>query len=51
MYYEPGTSHHGLPFDPFKSCVEFVWNMATHDLREGTSFRRVSSARRSTSSK
>jgi flavin reductase (DIM6/NTAB) family NADH-FMN oxidoreductase RutF len=21
MYYEPGTSHHGLPFDPFKSCV------------------------------
>ena len=21
MYYEPGTSQHGLPFDPFKSCV------------------------------
>src|SRR5580658_4177790 len=91
MYYEPGRSGHGLPFDPFKSCVvprpigwistrsggvdnlapfsqfqnvtfdpptvlfcanqlsperrkdtvtnieqsgEFVWNMATYDLRE-----------------
>lgn len=92
MYYEPGVTHHGLPHDPFKSCVvprpigwistvdaqgrhnlapysqfqnvtfnppivmfsanqdtggnrkdsvrnaeqtgEFVWNMATHDLRE-----------------
>lgn len=21
MYYEPGSSDHGLPFDPFKSCV------------------------------
>ncbi len=21
MYYEPGITHHGLPFDPFKSCV------------------------------
>jgi flavin reductase (DIM6/NTAB) family NADH-FMN oxidoreductase RutF len=21
MYYEPGTTPHGLPFDPFKSCV------------------------------
>jgi len=21
MYYEPGVSDHGLPFDPFKSCV------------------------------
>jgi flavin reductase (DIM6/NTAB) family NADH-FMN oxidoreductase RutF len=21
MYYEPGASDHGLPFDPFKSCV------------------------------
>jgi flavin reductase (DIM6/NTAB) family NADH-FMN oxidoreductase RutF len=21
MYYEPGTTDHGLPFDPFKSCV------------------------------
>jgi flavin reductase (DIM6/NTAB) family NADH-FMN oxidoreductase RutF len=21
VFYEPGTSHHGLPFDPFKSCV------------------------------
>jgi flavin reductase (DIM6/NTAB) family NADH-FMN oxidoreductase RutF len=21
MYYEPGVTHHGLPFDPFKSCV------------------------------
>lgn len=21
MYYEPGTTHHGLPHDPFKSCV------------------------------
>jgi flavin reductase (DIM6/NTAB) family NADH-FMN oxidoreductase RutF len=90
MYYEPGKTHHGLPYDPFKSCVvprpigwistispsgihnlapysqfqnlgfdphyvmfsantfaerkdtvinteatgEFVWNMATYDLRE-----------------
>jgi flavin reductase (DIM6/NTAB) family NADH-FMN oxidoreductase RutF len=92
MFYEPGQSQHGLPFDPFKSCVvprpigwistlsedgvsylapfsqfqnlsfdpphvmlsaseattgarkdtivnieqtgEFVWNMATYDLRE-----------------
>jgi flavin reductase (DIM6/NTAB) family NADH-FMN oxidoreductase RutF len=92
MYYEPGVTSHGLPFDPFKSCVvprpigwistvdaqgrhnlapysqfqnvtfnppivmfsanqdtggnrkdsvrnaeqtgEFVWNMATYDLRE-----------------
>lgn len=92
MYYEPGITHHGLPHDPFKSCVvprpigwistvdaqgrhnlapysqfqnvtfnppivmfsanqdtggnrkdsvrnaeqtgEFVWNMATYDLRE-----------------
>jgi flavin reductase (DIM6/NTAB) family NADH-FMN oxidoreductase RutF len=92
MYYEPGVTPHGLPYDPFKSCViprpigwistvdaqgrhnlapfsqfqnvsfnppivmfsanqdtlghrkntvdnaeqtgEFVWNMATHDLRE-----------------
>lgn len=95
MYYEPGTLHHGLPHDPFKSCVvprpigwistrsadgidnlapysqfqnitfdppivmfsanqnssgqrkdttenveatgEFVWNMATYDLREAVS--------------
>jgi flavin reductase (DIM6/NTAB) family NADH-FMN oxidoreductase RutF len=21
MYYEPGVTHHGLPHDPFKSCV------------------------------
>jgi flavin reductase (DIM6/NTAB) family NADH-FMN oxidoreductase RutF len=21
MYYEPGKTHHGLPYDPFKSCV------------------------------
>ncbi len=21
MYYEPGVTPHGLPFDPFKSCV------------------------------
>ncbi len=21
MFYEPGKTHHGLPFDPFKSCV------------------------------
>ncbi len=21
MYYEPGITHHGLPYDPFKSCV------------------------------
>jgi flavin reductase (DIM6/NTAB) family NADH-FMN oxidoreductase RutF len=21
MYYEPGVTEHGLPFDPFKSCV------------------------------
>jgi flavin reductase (DIM6/NTAB) family NADH-FMN oxidoreductase RutF len=21
MYYEPGNTEHGLPFDPFKSCV------------------------------
>ena len=21
MYYEPGRTGHGLPFDPFKSCV------------------------------
>ena len=21
MYYEPGSADHGLPFDPFKSCV------------------------------
>jgi flavin reductase (DIM6/NTAB) family NADH-FMN oxidoreductase RutF len=21
MYYEPGKTHHGLPHDPFKSCV------------------------------
>lgn len=21
MYYEPGITHHGLPHDPFKSCV------------------------------
>jgi flavin reductase (DIM6/NTAB) family NADH-FMN oxidoreductase RutF len=21
MYYEPGSSDHGLPYDPFKSCV------------------------------
>lgn len=95
MYYEPGSIHHGLPHDPFKSCVvprpigwisttstegidnlapysqfqnitfdppivmfsanqnssgrrknttenveatgEFVWNMATYDLREAVS--------------
>ncbi|MCF8198482.1 MAG: flavin reductase family protein [Sulfuritalea sp.] len=95
MYYEPGVIHHGLPHDPFKSCVvprpigwisttnqdgtdnlapysqfqnitfdppivmfsanqnssgqrknttenveatgEFVWNMATYDLREAVS--------------
>ena len=21
MYYEPGKTQHGLPYDPFKSCV------------------------------
>jgi flavin reductase (DIM6/NTAB) family NADH-FMN oxidoreductase RutF len=21
MYYQPGKTHHGLPYDPFKSCV------------------------------
>jgi flavin reductase (DIM6/NTAB) family NADH-FMN oxidoreductase RutF len=21
MFYQPGVTHHGLPFDPFKSCV------------------------------